>query len=255
MNRPVSSSLHIAAGGNGLRAREGMLEMGFSPDLPKHLLPTGGPDGETLLGRIVQQALEAPTTEPITLYANSTNREIFEAHPQVGPYVHTVVEHFDNSLGPFYNNTLSKKERTLGCAGDFYADFTWDELLDEHESASFPVTFMVGHSVEIERGAVFEVEDDGKITGLRREGRSDASALINVGVYVFDPQRDVMNIIASLIRQATSRNERLAEDVVVNALIEAGLAGAYVLPKMPFNVNTGQTYQALLKHVAQYADT
>lgn len=249
-----SDGVHIAAAGNGERIRTMMSELGFPPNFPKHLLPIGENNEGTLIGRVIQQALQPPVTEQPIVYANENNVEAFRQHPEVGPYARIVIGSFDNSLGPFIANVTHNERRTLGCAGDFYADFSWDKVLDAHESHGFPLTFMVGRTIEVDGGAVFDVADNLQIKRLRRADRTSNSEFINVGVYIFDPTKKVLEILNEMTKKAKIQNVRLKEDLVVHAMINHGLAGAYVLPSTPFNVNTSETYKALLAHTREQSD-
>ncbi len=245
--RYEEGGVHVAAGGHGNRIRRVMDAMHLGADYPKHLLPTGGVDGETLLGRIVRQAMAAPVEGPVVIHANERNAPIFAAHPDIEPGARIDVRPFDNSLGPFVNGVLETGERTLGSAGDFYADFTWEDMLNAHESGRYPVTFMVGRTVAVEGGAVFDVEDSGRISGLRRALRTDESDIINIGAYIFDPHKDVIGALEKVCRQAS--RERVSEEAIANELISRRLVGSYMIAGA-FNVNTPETYRALLDHTA-----
>lgn len=246
-----TSGVHIAAGGHGTRLRRVMDAMHLGPDYPKHLLPTGNPDGETLLGRIVRQAAEAPVDGPVIIHANEQNFRAFEHHPDVSSEARVVAGDYQGSLEPFTANMLGKRQRTLGSAGDFYADFSWREMLDAHESNRFPVTFMVGRTVAVEGGAVFDVDDTGRINALRRTLRTDEADIINIGAYIFEPHETVIRALDNLYR--SSRGERISEETVANELIARRLVGAYMI-KGAFNVNTPETYAALLNHAAEGSD-
>lgn len=238
--------VHIAAGGHSTRMREVMNSMELGPDYPKHLLPTGGPNGETLLGKIVRQALEAPVDGPPIIHANLQNAQPIAEHPDVDPAVRMIInDNYENSLSPFLDNLAATQARTLGSAGDLYADFSWQAVLDAHESGRHPVTFVVGQTAVAEGGAVFDIADSGEVTQFRRTLRTTEADFINIGVYVFDPQREILRALEDLAR---ARNGGvLKEDVIAAELISHRLVGAYVVAGA-FNVNTSETYQALLAH-------
>lgn len=242
LKRP--SGVQIVAGGYGTRLREVMDGMGYDERYPKHLLPTGGPHGETVLGRIVRQSLGAPTDGPVVIHANRHNAPSIFKHPDIDRSVSVRVGDYPNFLMPFLTNLLEFRKRTLGCAGDFYADFSWDEVIASHEDGQYPVTFMAGRTVAIDHGLTFDVSDAGKIERMKRAERTSSEDLVNIGVYVFDPQEPVLGALESLIksRQAASAS------TIANRLISEGLVGAYVVPGTPYNVNTGETYAALLEH-------
>lgn len=236
------SRVDIAAGGYGTRIREFMVEVGHEPDFPKHLLPTGGPEGETLLGRIVRQSFDAPMVDDVIIHANSRNARYIKSHPDVDPRANVITGNYGRSLDPFFGQLVEAEERVLGCAGDFYADFSWQELLTWHDAHSFAVSFVVGHSSALDSGAIFDVAENGRIERLRR-AEPNQNELINVGIYVIDPTK--------LVIDAATRHMNdtgMTDETIVSELIDLGIAGAYALEGTPYNVNTVSTYQALLDH-------
>ena len=239
-----SNGVHIVAGGYGTRLREFMDDKGYEQSYPKHLLPTGKPNGETILGRIVRQAMSAPTDAPPIIHANEQNAPSIEGHPDIDPSAEVKVGNYPNCLLPILANLTQTRKRTFGCAGDFYADFSWDDMVTSHDAQPYPITFMVGRTVEVDRGLTFDVSENGKIERMKRVERSNSDDLINIGVYMFDPRETVMDALEAL---ATKRQLDKASSIA-NHLIGEGLVGAYILPSTPYNVNTGETYAALLEH-------
>lgn len=238
--------VQIAAGGYGTRLRAEMDRLGYQ-DVPKHLLPTSPGGSETLLGRIVRQALSAPGEGKVTIHANEQNCLQILDHPDIDTRAKVVVSRFDNSLGPFTDHLQRSGQRTLGCAGDFYADFSWEGFVASHDAAGYPVSFMVGRTVAVDGGATFDIADDGQITALYRADRTAPSELINIGAYIFDADSMVLKILDEM----TGLDTPSKEDVLVQRLIGGGLVGAYVIDGVPFNINTLETYQALLDFNAQ----
>ncbi len=238
------SRVDIAAGGHGTRIREFMVEVGHEPDFPKHLLPTGGPEDETLLGRIVRQSFDTPTVDDVIIHANSNNAGYFESHPDVDPRADVIAGNYGRSLDPFFDQLVKAEERVLGCAGDFYADFSWQDLLEWHDAHRFAVSFVVGHSAALDGGAIFDVAKNGKIESLKR-AKPDQHELINVGIYVIDPTKVVIDAAARHMQNAS-----VTDETIVSELIDLGVAGAYALEGTPYNVNTVATYHALLDHTS-----
>lgn len=238
------NTVHIAAGGESSRLREKITSLSNLPNYPKHLLPTGGPNGETFLGRIVRQAKLIPHIGSIIIHANSGNKPIIEQHPDIEPPAKVIDAKHSSSLGPITGSLLATRSQTLGSAGDFYAEWDWQSMIDWHNSRPNPVTFLVGQTVAVESGAVFELSASQQIVGLKRVERTTESDLINIGAYIIEPEREVIKILSQMAKS------RAPEDVVANTLIDRGLVGAYLAPGKAFNVNTPQTYSAVLEHTA-----
>lgn len=239
------SRVLIVAGGYGTRLREALAERDYPEGFPKHLLATGNPDGETLLGRIATQAQEAPVDHRPRIYANPKNAPWFRTDPVVGRAAQIVTGRYDNFLLPILAPITQRSERVLGCAGDFYAEFTWDDMLDAHESSRFPVTFLVGTSVAVDEGLRYRVADTGQIVGMERPERTKPGDLINIGAYIFEPAGSVLRRLQEL-----TASRRLARaETIAEHLIQAGLVGAYEVPNShSFNVNTIEVYDALLRY-------
>lgn len=240
--------LHVAAAGIGSRLAETMCAAGYEASFPKHLLPTGGPEGETLLGRIIRQALAAPIDGVVVVHTNVDNSDHIKHHPDIDPSAQIVIDRQQgNSLGAYMQALSETQSRAMGSAGDFYADYSWQDILDHHESNPWPITFVAGQSIPVDGGAAFDVDDRGRIERLRRSDRTAESDLINTGIYVFDPAEPVLTAVEDALRAA----QKDAEDSFVHRIIDEQLVGAYVLDAPSFNVNTDETYAALLQHTAQ----
>lgn len=251
MSAEIVNNVHIAAAGYGTRMQEHMATMDL-PDLPKHLLRTGNPEGETLLGRVIQQALGASTVDLPVVYANPENAGMFAKHPHVRPFAEVRVKDFgetfkNNSFSAYIDNLLLTGRRTLGCAGDYYTETTWTDFVAAHDESPYPVTFLVAEALTDEGGAVFDLAEDGKIERFIRKEVVSKGELINIGMYVFDPHELVLRSIEGLVQEYRQNKANLREDIVAYNLISASLVGAVVVSDS-FNINTLNTYEALLEH-------
>lgn len=228
----------VSAAGRGDRMRRGMQELSFPENLPKPLLPTGL--GETLVGRIVRQAMAVGHVE---VYANyDTIRSIGE-HEDLPQDVSLLVNrNIYGPLGPLYLDLLRYRERASMAAADFWADFRWSDLLEFHDRQPTPVTVMVGRSVPAAQGAVFDVAPDGVVRSWERVARTTPTDLINIGAYVADPDIAVMDAVRGL--------KSHKEDEFNDAMIAAGLMSAYVLEEMAFNVNDAGVYREMVRYTA-----
>lgn len=232
-------TIHIAAGGNGTRIREGMDSWGFQPGFPKHLLPTG--TGETLLGRIVNQALEIGHP---AIYANYDNVRAIGESTDIHPSVTlSIARNCNGPLSPLVHDITRTRERTFACAGDFWADFKWGDFLGFHMSHDTPVSILVGPSVPTYEGARFKVnEDNGLVESWERVEYTTSEDLINIGAYIVDPEKLVLRKLQDL--------ERHKEDDFNDTMIESSLMSAYVLDGTAYNVNNPQVYAELIQATA-----
>jgi NDP-sugar pyrophosphorylase family protein len=233
-------TIHIAAGGNGTRIREGMDYMGFAPGFPKHLLPTG--NGETLLGRIVRQTMEIGHP---AIYANYDNvRHIGECEDiDTAATKLMIATNCNGPLSPMVHDIMRTKRTTYSCAGDFWADFKWGDFADFHENSDKPVTILVGPSVPTYEGARFNVADDGTVQSWERVDRTTEADLINIGAYIVDPEKLVLKKLRELSWHK--------EDPFNDTMIEGGLMQAYVLDSAAYNVNNPEVYASLVQASAQ----
>jgi len=243
--------LHIAAVGASSRLRPAMDEWGYPPGHSKHLLPTGNPNGEVLLGRMVQIGLDDGIRSEI--HTNHNNFEAIASHPRIDRSASLVQDEPDNTLGPFLRPLLKTEQQTLGAAGDHYTEaFSWAELLAFHDSSKYPLTFVMGQCVEVDEGLVYDVAGDGRINGFERAERTNSDSLVNIGLYVFEPSRVVLDSLANLgIDRESVQLVRPSAETIATRWIEKGLVGAFILPPFTsFNVNTPDTYNALRQHTA-----
>lgn len=229
-------TVHVSAGGNGTRIKEGMEHLGFTPGFPKHLLPTG--EGtETLLGRIVRQAKQIGH---VAIYANYDNvRFIGESTDIDKDASLQIARGFNGPLTAMIKDIDRTRERSFACAGDFWADFQWREFADFHEQHDRPVSILVGPSVPTYEGARFKVGDDGKVDSWERVKRTNSHDLINIGAYIVDSEK----LVLRKLRELTWHKE----DPFNDTMIKDGLMSAYVLDTPSYNVNNPEVYAALVQ--------
>lgn len=237
MSRP---DVHISAGGHGTRIREFMEQIGYQPEFPKHLLPLTG--DTTLLGDITHRA--AMVGRPV-VHANSVNVNAIAESKSLHPTTLVVREReAEGPMGPMARELMRCGGQVLACAGDFWADFRWRDMLDFHDNHGLPMTILVAPSVPAENGATFQVAENGVVEGWERVARTCETDLINIGVYITDMTAAVSRILNSG-RFAKNGGRFYKEDDINDAMIEAGLMAAYTLPTPAFNVNSPDVYHAL----------
>lgn len=237
-----NNHITISAAGQGSRIRSAMNEMGFPNDMPKSLLPTG--TAETLLGRITRQASEMGR---VMVYVNYDHARIIGEHEDMPSDISLLInKNIYSALGPIYLDLLRTGKRSLMAAGDFWAEFEWSDFLRFHESHNKPVSILVGPSVSTYEGAKFHVADDGTVTSWERVERTTSQDLINIGAYIIDPEKAVMETVQTLHERKDHK-----EDPFNDAMIKAGLMAAYVLKDTAYNVNNIDVYKALLDGTAK----
>jgi len=238
----------ISAAGQATRIRSWMHKAGFPEGTPKSVLPTGAElpsgDKETLLGRIVRQAMRVGR---VAIYGNyDTMRGLGEC-PDLPRDVDLVVNrNITGPLGPIYLDVLRTARQSYMAAGDFWAELDWEDFIRFHNSHDKPVSIVVGSSVAAEGGARFLVDDDGTVRGWERvEGKTKETDLINIGGYIIDGYNPEAYEIVRRLNAETHK-----EDPFNDALIAIGGLAAYVLPTRAFNANNGEVYQALVEYSA-----
>lgn len=246
-----TEQLHIAAGGRGTRLRSLMDSLGYEPNYPKHLLPTGGPNGDTLLGRIVRQALDV-TDEPV-VYGSDSNIPIISTHTDIAPEARGVAAPPDASFfGPFLRALLDQKTVVLGASGDHYIDTSpWLSLLETHDSGPFPVTLAAAQAAPLDKGLVYDVRDTGQIVGFRRVDRTNDEDLVNIGVYVISPAQSVLQSLAKIGICKANLDRPMAQpaETIAGQLVLDRLIGIHELPAgSAFNINNPEIYSGLLNH-------
>lgn len=231
----------ISAAGQATRIRDWINQAGFPEGMPKSALVTGA--GESLLGRIVRQAMPMGH---VAIYGNyDTMRGLGEV-PDLPRDVDLVVNrNITGPLGPIYLDALRTRQQSYMAAGDFWAEFSWTDFRDFHNAHDKPVSILVAPSVPAKEGAKFNVEDDGTVKSWERVDQTTGTDLINIGAYIIDGQ-DAEAL--AIVRALNSKTHK--EDPLNDIMIERGMLAAYALDTMAFNVNSGPIYEALVDHSA-----
>lgn len=236
----INPTVHVSAGGNGTRIKEGMEYLGFSPGFPKHLLPTGE-GSETLLGRIIRQAKEVGH---VAVYANYDNVRFIGESRDIDPDISLqIARGFNGPMTAMIKAIGRTNDRTFASAGDFWADFSWKDFAAFHEGHDRPVSILVGPSVPTYEGARFKVDDNGQVESWERVQRTSESDLINIGAYIVDPEKLVLRKLRELAWHK--------EDPFNDIMIEDKLMAAYVLETPSYNVNNPEVYAALVQNNRQ----
>jgi len=248
MTNPELSPVIITAAGEGSRIRDYMTsELGLPEDYPKHLLATGGPNGETLLGRIIRQSSIEPLPKPIVNVSETTMHHI-EEHPDVSGVVFDT-EKFRFSLDPLYYQLRRTGARVIGCAGDFYSDFNWKTFLDHHQASGAAMSLLVNQTTDPVKAAVFGVNPETHIiTGLDRPESSREYDYTNIGAYIIDPTDDVLKVLDSFLPPKPNDTSGNTNDTIFRQFINRKLAGAVLVEGAHFNINTPDEYLALRQH-------
>jgi NDP-sugar pyrophosphorylase family protein len=245
-------SIHIAAAGKSSRMRPAIEALGHGENFPKHLLPTGAPGGETLLGRIIRQSRVVPTTDGTYVYTNRENKSYIQNRIETAPDHDVSFIASDNTIDnffiPFMQELLIRRHRLVAGSGDHYMDdsFDWRDLVANHNAHDYPITFLSARSIPVSRGAVFTVQSD-QITSFDRPPLTTPEDRINIGLYVFDPTKEVL----AIGRRILEARSAFDADDTAGLLISEGLVGTYTPDSVAYNVNNPETYDALLRHTAQ----
>lgn len=239
--RVPNDHITVSAAGKATRISDWMYSTGYAEGTPKSALPTGA--GETLLGRVVRQAMPIGR---VAVYGNySTMRGLGEV-PDLPRDIDLVVNrNIIGPLGPIYLDALRTGRQSYMAAADFWAELDWKEFVAFHNDHDRPASILVAPSVPAKEGARFQVAADGAVKSWERVAETKASDLINIGAYIIDGDRpEIMDIVSDL--NATTHKE----DPFNSAAIEKGLLGAYVLDSLAFNVNNQHIYRAMLEHTS-----
>ncbi len=228
-------TLHISAGGKGSRIHDYTSQI--SPDLPKHLLPIPT-KGKTILGEIIRSA--KPDFEKVIVWTSEQNNSQISSSIGVG-YTSMDTE-LTGPLGPMIRHAIQTKQRTYGCAGDFFCRFSWAEFEGFHNSTGLPISILVSNSVPTSEGAIFNVDSD-VVTSWERVLRTTEEDKINIGCYIVDPNSDVINALESL--------EKHKEDPFFDLFIARRLISGFTPGTPGFNINTSEVYKHLLDKLKQ----
>ncbi|XKT74998.1 MAG: NDP-sugar synthase [Patescibacteria group bacterium UBA2103] len=208
-------------------------------DIPKHALPLSQDGSDSLLGRIIQNALS--DFESVVIWASKVNAsKIQDAIVETDQVTIKIDEVMSGPLGPAIRS-LENGERVFACAGDHFSTHSWKAMEAFHEKKMFCASILVAHSSPFNDAATFQVQDDGIISSWERKSRSGTADLINVGCYIFDP--------TPVLQEIFSQISWHKEEKIFDSLIKMGLLGAYSSPEKGFNVNTVETYRSLIEHL------
>ena len=180
-------TLHVSAGGRGERIAAYISSI--RPFLPKHLLPIPT-EGKTILGEIIFKAYTH--FEEITVWSSKeTYPWIALALENLMPVRVRVDAEMTGPLGPMVRVLLATRQRTFGCAGDFYCDFSWREFERFHDAHGLPISILVARSVSAPGGARFHLNKS-NITKWERVEKTTKDDRINIGCYIIDPVPEVI---------------------------------------------------------------
>lgn len=230
-------TLHISAGGRGERIAAYIASI--RPFLPKHLLPIPT-EGRTILGEIVFRA-HAHFEEVVVWSSKETYPRISLAIEDLMTVKVRMDAEMTGPLGPMVRNLLITKQRTFGCAGDFYCDFSWREFEKFHNSHDLPISILVAKSVPAPSGARFHL--NGRlITGWERVEKTTKEDKINIGCYIVDPVSEVVSEFQAL--------KKHKEDPFFDIFVPKKLVAGYDPSTLGFNVNVAEVYERLLHTLA-----
>lgn len=230
-------TLHVSAGGRGERIAAYISSI--RPFLPKHLLPIPT-EGRTILGEIIFKA--HTHFEEITVWSSKeTYPRIALALEDLMPVGVRVDAKMTGPLGPMVRRLLATRQRTFGCAGDFYCDFSWKEFEKFHEAHGLPISILVAKSVPAPGGARFHL-NGGDITGWERVEKTTKDDRINIGCYIIDPVPEVVACLEAM--------KKHKEDPFFDIFIPKKLVAGYDPGLSGFNVNVAEVYEHLLHVLA-----
>lgn len=229
----------ISAAGQATRIRDWMIASGLPENAPKSALMSGA--GESLLGRISRQAMEIG--HPV-IYGNYDTMRGLGELPDLPRDVDLVVNrNITGPLGPIYLDALRTGRQSYMAAGDFWADFSWAEFKDFHNSHDRPASILVAPSVAAKQGARFNLSATGMVESWERVEETTEDDLINIGAYIIDGNnKDMLSIVRQLNRETHK------EDPFNDILIASGALAAFVANGRAFNANSGQIYEALVEY-------
>lgn len=242
--------IYVAAGGNGTRISADIVERGLG-NIPKHLLPTGEPGGETLLSRNVRHAVRSDTD--VAVMTNKANHDLIDAELTKTGLPPSIARRIaqDSRFGPFsFTSIMKPSDTAYSIGGDIYIeDLDWHDFQSAHEATEIdkPVSFLVGRTSVGPQAAVFEVDESGSITDFYRPKRNEDNVNRNIGVYAFTLSPPVIEILD----QYANRYEPEQQDKIALDLIGNGLVRAHVHAGRFFNINAIQDYDDLRAHTAR----
>ncbi len=238
--------IHVMAAGNGTRMRQEIERLGYG-NLPKHLLPTGTPGGETLLLKNIDDALAA--SSDVALHANASNQDAIRR--SVGHLTVPIILSEPGPLGPFgFTDHIPKGEAAASVAGDVYiANPDWDDFLVTHRSSGYPVSLLVGMTDGYDTSAVFDLDpSDGRVDSFHRLTEPRTNVYRNIGMYAFTATPPVLEILQGYQNKPAGQQDLIMDDFVAQRLVRA-----HVHPDPFFNINNGSDYSDLLAYTQALA--
>ncbi len=252
---PEIGHVTIAAGGQGSRMREYMNSTRRYPiSYPKHLLPTGA--GETLLGRLVDQASEQPIPTKPTINVNPENQD--HITKAIGDAANYDSENFVFSLDAFYYRVRREDAQGIGafvlcCAGDVYTKFSWEQMIEAHQRSGAAISALVKKAEADTQAAQFDVDPQtGRITQLRRPDLSPSGSYTNIGMCIIEPTPGILSVLHDTLPE--DPRDCSDGDHVFVEMVRRGLAGIVDCgDAYSTNINTPREYEGLLARTATEA--
>ena len=175
--------LHVSAGGKSSRMRK---TLALTDVVGKHLIEIPVL-GTSLLGGIIQNAC---CFREIRIHCNEDNESVIKQKHQNSNVTVVVDNVMSGPLGPLVRELLNNRDMTLGCAGDFYSDFSWSEFLNFHIRKQADISVLISHSSPTLNGARFTLHRSGKITAWERVKETSEEDLINIGAYIISYSKE-----------------------------------------------------------------
>jgi NDP-sugar pyrophosphorylase family protein len=244
----MTRTLEVVAGGKGTRIRTLVQET--LGDYPKHLLPLPVElaGASSLLGTVLLAGADDFSTFRVHVRDEAAETIGTALRADFGSRVVLAIDtELTGPLGPFAR-MLTAGETLYFAGGDAYCTWDWKNLIRYHEAHALPVTALFATTVGGPGGARITVAQDAArgcavVTRWDRVPDSADGDLMNIGAYIFDGTPEVLEIFAAQTKHS--------EDNILGELARRGLLAAYVSPDLGFNINTAETYTALIEHLAR----
>lgn len=237
--------IHLAAAGKGTRMKAAIEEMGYG-DRPKHLLPTGEPNGVTLVERNLQLARAA--TDQVYVHVNAANKRLIQDAVAIEPGELVVVDPDESPLGPFtFTDIMGPDQTGASVAGDVFIDgLSWEHVIKEHLANPHPVSFLVAKQTAPPGSATFGIDHEtGQIKKFERSQETQKT-LRNVGLYIFTLCPPVIELLEAYTAMPGAGHE----DAFATELVAAGLVRAQMHHGAFFNINGMADYIHLRDYTA-----
>lgn len=230
----------ISASGKGERIKPEMDKAGFPKEMPKSLLPIS--NRESLLGRIIKQSHKIGD---VIVYINyDFIRFVGESETIPQDIFLLINRNIYGPMGPIYLDLQKTKKQSYMAAGDYYADFNWNDFIEFHNSHNKPVSILTGKSIPVKDGAKFVIDKDNNVTGWERLDYTGEDDWINIGAYIIDPTDEVMDIISRITKISHK------EDIFNDEMIKRGLMNTFQLNNRAYNINNLSTYYELIEYLS-----